>query len=108
MKIKSLRKLLIIITIFFLMLSSFSPVFGEILKVKNEILNYENSNQIISTYSDLKYINLEFSFSDLEIVPYYNYSVIRVKETNHNRIVMFDYDPGKPVIPVNISVFSSV
>jgi len=59
-----------------------------------------------SDFSDIKYLELDFSFSDPEIVAYKNYSIIRINETNHNRIVMFDLNPGKPVLPVNISVFN--
>lgn len=56
--------------------------------------------------NETKYIEYKHTFSEPEIVPYRNYIVVRVKETNHNRIILFDYNPGKPVIPVNISVFN--
>ena len=52
-----------------------------------------------------KSFEIEFSFSYPEIVEQYNYSVVRVNETNHNRIIMFDYETNYPVLPVNISVF---
>ena len=55
---------------------------------------------------ETKYIEYELTFSEPEIVQYNNYIVVRVKETNHNRIILFDYNPGKPVLPVNISVFN--
>jgi len=74
-----------------------------------QLKKQELKEEINVTYeSDIKYIELEFAFSDPEIVSYKNYSVVRINETNHNRIVMFDYDPGKPVLPVNISVFNLV
>jgi hypothetical protein len=57
------------------------------------------------TEYNTKSIQINLSFSKPEIVPHGNYSVVRVNETNHNRIILFDYDPGKPVLPVNISVF---
>jgi len=68
------------------------------------------SNKIISNLSkfDTKYIEIELSFSYPEIVKYGNYWVVRVKETNHNRYVLFTMDPGKPVLPVNISIFNLV
>ena len=52
-----------------------------------------------------KYIEIELSFTDPEVVKYGNYWVVRVTETNHNQFVLFDLNPGKPVLPVNISVF---
>ena len=72
-------------------------------------LNIENFEEYeaknLSNKSDVKYIEYELSFSDPEIVKHGNYWVVRVKETNHNRYVLFNLDPGKPVLPVNISVF---
>jgi len=56
-------------------------------------------------YSKEKFIELDFSFSYPTIVEQYNYSVVRVNETNHNRIVMFNYNTNYPVLPVNLSVF---
>lgn len=56
-------------------------------------------------YSEEKYIELDFSFSYPEIDEQYNYSVIKVNETNHNRITILDYETSYPVLPVNLSVF---
>jgi hypothetical protein len=67
-----------------------------------------NKNQSLISDQDIKYIEMELHFSDPEIVEYGNYLVVRVKETNHNRIILFNFDPGKPVLPVNISVFELV
>lgn len=65
---------------------------------------------IISSTSapETKYIELEFSFSYPEMVKCGNYWIVRVNETNHNRYVLFDLNPGKPVLPVNISIFELV
>lgn len=54
----------------------------------------------LSDYSNIKYIEKSFTFSFPEIVPYENNYVIRVAETDLNRM-----DPGNPVLPVNLSVF---
>jgi hypothetical protein len=62
----------------------------------------------VSSISDVKYIEYELSFSYPEIVKHGNYWVVRVSETNHNRYVLFDLNPGKPVLPVNISVFKLI
>ncbi len=51
-------------------------------------------------------IELKFSFSIPEVVPYDNYSIVRVNGTNHNPFEFFNYDPGKPVLPVNLSLFN--
>jgi hypothetical protein len=70
---------------------------------------YENNNTISDTAMyDVKTLQIHHNFSSIEVipVPYHNYSVIRVKETNHNQIILFNYDPGKPVMPANISVFT--
>ena len=84
-------------------LSSCIPAFGFQIKTleSNETLG-------LSSALDIKYIEIELSFSDPEIVKHGNYWVVRVNETNHNRITLFNLDPGKPVLPVNISVFELV
>ena len=55
--------------------------------------------------SEQKQIEYRIEFSEPSIVEYGSYCVIRVDETNHNRIIMFDYDTEIPVLPVNLSVF---
>jgi hypothetical protein len=62
----------------------------------------------INKASDVKFIEINLSFSYPEIVKHGNYWVVRVNETNHNRYVLFDWNPGKPVLPVNISTFKLV
>jgi hypothetical protein len=58
-----------------------------------------------SSSAKIKYIEIDLSFSYPEVVEHGNYSVVRVKETNHNSYVLFDSDPGRPVLPVNISTY---
>jgi hypothetical protein len=89
---------LIILTIF--LISNCLNVFGFELQARNNNNNFK-SKSIIT-----KNIEIDISFSAPDIIPYGNYYVVRVTETNHNRIIMFDYDPGKPVLPVNISIFN--
>ena len=69
-------------------------------------LKKESNNIFETTDFETKYIELEISFSKPEVSPHFNYYVVRVNETNHNRIVVLDRDPGKPVLPVNLSVFN--
>jgi len=59
-----------------------------------------------NNFSNIKYIEFNLSFSYPEIVEYGKYLVIRVKETNYNKYVLYSSDPGKPVLPVNISTFN--
>jgi hypothetical protein len=95
-----MKKIIIFSIICLLLLSSNLSAFGtQINTNRSKIQLKTNINY------DEKEIEIELNFSDPEVIPYGNYSVVRVKETDHNRIVMFDYDPGKPVLPVNISVF---
>jgi hypothetical protein len=65
-------------------------------------------DEIINKASDIKYIDIKLSFSYPEIVKHGKYFVVRVNETNHNQYVLFDLNPGKPVLPVNISNFELV
>ncbi len=88
------KKLTSIIAIGILIFSSIT--------VLGQNLNIDSTEEI--SFSE-KTIELDFSFSYPEIVEQYNYSVVRVKETNHNRIKMFDYETNYPVLPVNLSVF---
>jgi hypothetical protein len=49
---------------------------------------------------DVKYITMKLNFSYPEVVPCGDYLVVRVKESDINRM-----DPGKPVLPANLSIF---
>ena len=96
-----IKKSIVCIIIALFILSSGFSALG--LQIKNQ---EKNDEIYMSCDSKTKYIELDFSFFYPEIVAYNNYSIVRINETNHNRIIMFDYDPGKPVLPVNISVFN--
>lgn len=63
-----------------------------------------NDNQI-TAYSDIKYINLELDFSWPEIIPYEDYYIIHVSETNVNSLQYILTDPGRPILPFNLSNF---
>jgi hypothetical protein len=101
MKNISINKMLVVCLITLFIMSDCLIAFGSQTK---------ESNGDISTTSapETKYIELEYSFSYPEVVKCGNYWVVRVKETNHNRYVLFDLDPGKPVLPVNVSIFKLV
>ncbi len=88
------KKIFCVIALSMLVLSGIN-VFGTNLKEK------ETKQMIYSQKS----IEMEFTFSYPEIYEQYNYSVIKINETNHNRIKMFDYDTNYPVLPVNLTVF---
>jgi len=96
-----IKKCLTTLLIIILILSSCVHVFG--IKIQKS-----DFNEMIRPTSNIKYIEIELSFSYPEIVKHGNYSVVRVNETNHNQYVLFDLDPGKPVLPVNISIFELV
>lgn len=75
--------------------------------------NYTNSEDKTTPLSqtmlyEVKTLHIHQNFSDIQVIPVpnRNYSVVRVNNTNHNQIVLFNYDPGKPVLPANISVFT--
>jgi hypothetical protein len=93
---KSISIILVLIFIF----SSFGYAFG--IPIHKEF-NNEGSSDI-----NIKHIEIELSFSYPEVVKHGNYWVVRVNETNHNQYVLFDLDPGKPVLPVNISIFKLI
>jgi hypothetical protein len=95
-----MKKIIVFLIIGLLLFSGVLSVFGTEININSS--KFQGKTNI--NY-DEKEIDIELSFSDPEVIPYGNYSVVRVRETNHNRILMFDYDPGKPVLPVNISVF---
>ena len=65
-----------------------------------------DKNKLYKTINyDTKTIELKFNFSIPKVIPYNNYSIVRVNETNHNPFEFFNYEPGKPLLPVNISIF---
>jgi hypothetical protein len=75
---------------------------------ENNILYSDfNRDEILecSTNFNVKSINIDLTFSKPEIVRYRDTYVIKVEETNHNRIIMFDYDTRIPILPVNYSVY---
>ena len=82
-------------------LSSCIHAFGA--QVENLEFNIKRTETSI-----IKNIEIKLSFSYPEVVKHDNYWVVRVNETNHNRYVLFDLNPGKPVLPVNISIFKLV
>jgi hypothetical protein len=106
MKDSLLKKGIVISTTILLIISSCITAAG--IQIKNKSVQHKeiNERQITTTEYITKYIELNLTFSTPEIVAYNNYSVVRVNQTNHNQIEMFDYDPGKPVLPVNISIFN--
>ena len=89
---KEITTLLLVI----LIISSCVNVFGLETKKTYEKISTES-------YLNVKNIEINLSFSDPEVVKYNDYWVIRVNETDHNRM-----DPGKPVLPVNISVYELI
>jgi len=97
------KKGIVIGLLIIFVLSSCIPAFG--LQIKK---SESNEALGLSSGPDIKYIEIELSFSDPEVVKYGNYWVVRVKETNYNKYVLFDMNPGKPVLPVNISIFELV
>jgi hypothetical protein len=99
MKFSNYKRITIFGVLSILIVSSCISAYGE--KITNSV-GIKNAHN----FSDVKYIEYNLTFSELEIEKYGNYWVVRVKETNHNRWVLFDLNPGKPVLPVNISNYS--
>ena len=96
---KFIKKIIVIEIIILFAISSFSPVFG--LNTTNKpytITSTEENNSTLE--SEIKHIEIEIDFSNPEIVTYKDYIIIRIKETDLNRM-----DSGRPVIPVNLSIF---
>lgn len=100
MKNNNYKKLIVVFLLIVFAISSCIPAFGNQIKTLQT-----KETKFVTSYSETKYIEIELSFSDPEVVKYGNYWVVRVNETNHNRYVLFDLDPGKPVLPVNISIY---
>ncbi|MCJ7570502.1 MAG: C25 family cysteine peptidase [Candidatus Thermoplasmatota archaeon] len=93
------KKLITFLIISIFLSSNCLNVLGSQLQTeKNKI--FKTTNFATTTFE------LKFNFSIPEVVPYNNYSVVRVNETNHNPFEYFNYDPGKPVLPVNLSMFN--
>jgi len=90
------KKAVVPLLIFILISSSYFPVLG----IQTKYTNRKISSTL---YSDEKYIEINLSFSDPEVVMYGDYWVVRVDETNHNRM-----EPGKPILPVNLSIYELV
>ncbi len=101
MKGNNYKKCISILFVLIFTISSCVPAFGSPIK------SIEESKEG-STNTNTKYLEIELSFSYPEIVKHGKYWVVRVNETNHNQYVLFDLDPGKPVLPVNISLFKLV
>jgi len=98
-KIINFKKLITLLIILIFILSNCLNVLGSQLQnEKNKIFKTTNFATTI--------IELKYSFSIPEVVPYNNYSVVRVNGTNHNPFEFFNYDPGKPLLPVNISMLN--
>jgi len=75
------------------------PAFGS--SIKNNYAEFTSWEKACSTLeSDIKYIEIDLNFSYPEIVPYGDYFIIHLNEADLNRM-----DPGKPVLPVNLSIF---
>jgi len=75
------------------------PAFGS--HVKNDSTEFAPGEKAcLTSVSDIKYIEMDLDFSYPEIVPYGDYVIIRLNEADLNRM-----DPGKPVLPVNLSIF---
>lgn len=88
-----IKKEIIISIVIILITTSYTSVSGiKTIKINEKILT--------ASYMDEKYIEINLNFSDPEIVKHDDYWVVRVNETNHNRM-----NPGKPVLPVNISIY---
>jgi len=82
-----------------LIVSGCIPAFGS--HVKNNLTEFTSGEKVcLTSNSDIKYIEIDLDFSYPEIVPYGDYVIIRLNEADVNRM-----DPGKPVLPVNLSIF---
>jgi len=98
MKVNIYKKFISILFVLIFVISSCIPAFGS----SDNIISIIREG---STNAEIKYIEINLSFSYPEIIKHGNYSVVKVKETNHNQYVLFDSDPGRPVLPVNISTY---
>ncbi|MDH7506641.1 MAG: C25 family cysteine peptidase [Candidatus Thermoplasmatota archaeon] len=87
-----LKKEIIILTTIILIISSYISVLGAQTKKLDK--------KFTTSYPNQKYIEINLTFSDPEVVKHEDYWIVRVNETNHNSL-----NPGKPVLPVNISIY---
>ena len=57
-------------------------------------------------YHEREYLRLNYSFSTPVITRHEidKHVIVRVNETNHNRLMSYSMSTGKPVLPVNITV----
>ena len=98
-KIMIFKKIITFLMVSIFLLSSCLDIIGSQLQTDK---NYDfKKTGFVS-----KNIELNFSFSIPEIIPFNNYSIVRVNGTNHNPFEFFNYNPGKPIIPVNLSMFN--
>ena len=96
---KTRNRILAIGLMILFIISSCIPAFGSHLKNNFTLFSPGEKTHLLSE-SDIKYIEIDIDFSYPEIVPYDDYVIIRLKEADLNRM-----DPGKPVLPVNLSIF---
>jgi hypothetical protein len=99
MKDKYYKKYASILIVIIFLISSCITAFGS---PDNTVITDKEG----TTNVKIKHIEINLSFSEPEIIKHGNYSVVRVKETNHNQYELFESNPGRPVLPVNISIFS--
>ncbi|MCK5031034.1 MAG: hypothetical protein KAR64_06170, partial [Thermoplasmatales archaeon] len=92
-------KCLAILLVMLFFISGCIPAFGS--HVKNNSTEFAPGEKAyLTSKSGIKYIEIDLDFSYPEIVPYGDYVIIRLNEADLNRM-----DPGKPVLPVNLSIF---
>ena len=82
----------------FIISNSF-PVFG-LNNSNNSSVEMSSEDNHSSFESEIKYIEIDLDFSYPEIVPYDDYVIVRIEESDLNRM-----DSGQPVLPVNLSIF---
>jgi len=79
----TLKKGIVVGLLIIFTFSSCIPAFGF------QIKKLESNDALgLASWSEIKYIEIEINFSDLEIVKHGNYWIVRVNETNHNRITL--------------------
>jgi len=90
------KKNLVIGLTFLFVISNCIPAFGTSSDSEFflESLTDEQTEFVINS------MTIELNFSDLEIIPYGDYYVIRVNGADFNRM-----NPGQPVLPFNLTVF---
>lgn len=98
-KIINFKKLITLLIILIFILSNCLNVLGSQLQTDKKKI-FKTTNYDTTT------VELKFIFSIPEIITYDNYSVVRINGTNHNPFEFFNYDPGKPLLPVNISMLN--